>query len=69
MHCNGEIKRDRRAEIDMKTDRQQRKYTAITSMIKCSAQFNSILDCPVGENGVGGRGFDRCVNVLLLPTL
>lgn len=38
----------------METDTQEKKYTAITFMIKSSVQFNSNLYCPVGENRVGG---------------
>lgn len=49
------IKCDRQAEIDMETDTQERKYTAITFMIKSSVQFSSNLDCPVRENRAGGR--------------
>lgn len=50
-----EIRRDRKAEIEMETDTQDRVYTAIAFTIKSSVQFNSNVDCPVGESQVGGR--------------
>lgn len=50
-----EIRRDRKAEIDMETDTQDREYTAIAFMIKSSVQFNSNVDCPVRGSQVGGR--------------
>lgn len=45
-----EIRRDRKAEIDMETDTQDREYTAAAFMIKSSVQFKSNLDCPVRES-------------------
>lgn len=44
-----------KTEINMETDTQEKKYTAIIFMIISSVQFNSHLDSPVRENCVGGR--------------
>lgn len=49
------MRRDRRAETDMETDRQEREYTAITSMTESSGQLSSNLDCSVRQSQVGGR--------------
>lgn len=54
-HWEEGVKRDEAAETVIEADAEERKYTAITFMIKYSVQFNSNLDGPVRANRVRGR--------------